>query len=385
MKNSVSFVLTALVLTMVFAISCSRTVVKPESDIDTPRDHYLSGMQKLDAESLEDAEKDFNRAVELDPSSPFGYTGLAYLEVLRGNYRQALKHVKKAVKNDKSFADAHAAGGYAVTARKRGKNWFADAEKYFGRALEIDPGNERALFYRAGCLLKAQYYDDAAKTFKLVVDKNGMYARRARGRLSLANRILKVTPIVRSCAYIVLDESIDRADLGVLLEDLMRIRIHVRHYRPRLFSEFYTDDLTLVDRSVRMPPDINNHVGKKQIHVILPLAVEGVSVFPNGYYYPDKIVTREQFAVTVQSILALLRNDPDLATRYYGSASVFPDVRTDFYAYNAISLCVNEGLMDVDPHTGDFRPHATVSGIDAVEMLRRLEKAITADNAGSNE
>jgi hypothetical protein len=55
--------------------------------------------------------------------------------------------------------------------------------------------------------------------------------------------------------------------------------------------------------------------------------------------------------------------------------SKFNDVRSDFYAFNAIALCVEMGIMKVSGD-GNFNPDEPISGIDTVLMLRVVEKIL---------
>ena len=104
-------------VSLFIGMGCSKTV-KKESDIDTPENHYLNGMQKLESNDLAAAETEFLRAVELDKKAPHGYTGLAYLELKKSNHKKALKHVKKALKCDDRFVDAFSVKASILSSRK---------------------------------------------------------------------------------------------------------------------------------------------------------------------------------------------------------------------------------------------------------------------------
>ena len=77
-----------------------------------------------------------------------------------------------------------------------------------------------------------------------------------------------------------------------------------------------------------------------------------------------------------QGILTLITGDASLATRYVGEASRFPDVRGDFYAYNAIALNAERGIMPADSISGCFRPDDPVSGPEALLIIRQLQNAV---------
>ena len=45
-------------------------------------------------------------------------------------------------------------------------------------------------------------------------------------------------------------------------------------------------------------------------------------------------------------------------------------------AYNAIAVSVERGIMSADRITGRFRPDETVSGAEALLMIRELQNAV---------
>jgi len=93
------------------------------------------------------------------------------------------------------------------------------------------------------------------------------------------------------------------------------------------------------------------------------LGIPGFKLLPDGGFHSDEPVTRAGYARVERGDLTLLTADPSLSTRYVGETS-FPDVRGDSYAYNAIAVSVERGIMSADRTTGRFRPEDTVSGVE---------------------
>jgi len=357
---NVSRAVCCAVLIAVFP-GCAKTV-KQSTDADNPGTHYTAGMEKLDGGDLDAAEKEFSRAVELDKRSPYGRTGMAFLELRRGNYREALKHAGAALRYDSAFSDAHAARGYTLTVRRR-RGWFGAAESSLMKAVELDPENQRALFYLGECRLNSGRYGDALKTYGRAKDLDGPFAEKAAGRFSLVEKILTAAPLSVEAAAIVLDDTIDRADLCVLLvrelDAFERIRPVAAEAVP-----------------LRKPSDVNGNRWKPWILDVIPLSIAGLSVFPNGSFYPERPLTRAQCAEICQDIIVRVSGDGSLETRFVGDESPYPDVRTDFYAFNAIRLCVEEGILGVRDGTGYFDCRGTMSGIEAVTLLRSLDRVL---------
>jgi hypothetical protein len=77
-----------------------------------------------------------------------------------------------------------------------------------------------------------------------------------------------------------------------------------------------------------------------------------------------------------QSIILMITSKSSLATKYLGEPSRFSDVRSDHYAYNAIALNTDRGIMAADKISGAFRPTDSVSGADALVIIRELQNAL---------
>ena len=371
-SNVKYLVLSALFL-YVFS-GCSKTVIK-KSDIDTTDNHYASGIQKLAQKDVTGAEADFLRAIELEKKSPKGYTGMALLELSRAEYKKALKRSGKALKYDSNFVDAHIARGRILTERKKG-NWFDDALASFENALKLDPENEKALFYCGDCYLAHAAFSEALDYYSRTVTKQGSLKDRAAAKHSQVSKVIEASPVSEEGKKRILYEKISRSDLCVLLVGELKLKELLASHRPVLFEEIYNDDYTVRKGKVIAFSDDKSHISKRWIQDIIPLHISDLDVFPNGNFYPDRLINRAQLAMIIQGILSMLNNNPTLATQYVGIESGFPDVRPDFYAFNAIMLCVQEGILEPEPSTGAFKPENQVSGTDAVLTIRNIERLI---------
>ena len=109
---------------------------------------------------------------------------------------------------------------------------------------------------------------------------------------------------------------------------------------------------------------------------MLKLRIAGLEPYAEGLFKPDDTVTRKELARVLQGLLVLINKDEGLKTKYVGGESRFPDVRPDVYYYNAASLVLDRGLMDVDKLSGAFRPDEPVSGAEAVLAIKDLQGAL---------
>jgi hypothetical protein len=69
--------------------------------------------------------------------------------------------------------------------------------------------------------------------------------------------------------------------------------------------------------------------------------------------------------------------DQKVATKFIGSPSPFPDLRSDLPYYNAVMVSTTRGIMETkDMATGEFDSMGSVSGADALLIIRRLGAVI---------
>jgi hypothetical protein len=119
--------------------------------------------------------------------------------------------------------------------------------------------------------------------------------------------------------------------------------------------------------------DINDNWLKPSIETILKLQVRGLEAGPNHKFEPEKIITKGEFAVMLEDILIKVTGDEKLATKFIGATSPFPDVRNDYYAFNAIMTVTSRGFLGADKATGEFKAEDTVSGADALLSIREFK------------
>jgi Tfp pilus assembly protein PilF len=356
---------------------CSRAV-KPASPDDTPKAHYLAGMKLLDDKDPLKPEAEFARAVILDKRSPCGYAGMAALYLKRENLSRALKFANRALARDPSFADAAFLKGRIYLAGKRGDR-FEKAEALFRRLLELEPGSERALFFLGETFLGSYRFEEAKNFFAQAAGKKGENAVLAAARGELATRIIEAKPATEDGKRISLVEKASRADLCHLLIGELKLKDLVKRYRLLRYEAIYHGD-----KGVReIPPDIEEREDLRILLDVMALRLPHLNVYPNGDFYPERWITRAECAMIIQEIMELLSDDPTLATRYADSGSPFPDVRPDYYAFNAIMLGVEREIVSSDPSTGRFDPDGAVRGVDALFMIRALESLYPETSSGS--
>ena len=85
--------------------------------------------------------------------------------------------------------------------------------------------------------------------------------------------------------------------------------------------------------------------------------------YPDGYYYPEKAVTRAEMA----KMISVAVNGGEDVGAYYADGCTFAD-SANHWAAGYIAYCANEGIIDGrDANT--FDPDATVTGLEAAKMM----------------
>jgi Tfp pilus assembly protein PilF len=96
MKLKKRYILFA-VLCVFFVCACAPTSKESNYWLDTPVHHVKNGNTFLKAGKIDDAFREFSRAMELDPNYSPAYVGLSLVYGLRGDDETSATNLKKAV------------------------------------------------------------------------------------------------------------------------------------------------------------------------------------------------------------------------------------------------------------------------------------------------
>jgi tetratricopeptide (TPR) repeat protein len=361
---------------------CAKKAVPPTSVMDTPEYHYKNGLKYLDNGQIDDAMKSFDRAIALAPKSPLGYVGKGLAFGKKGDFKAAFENMDKAKGYEEKGIESQI-GMIRLYSMQRGKDWIDDAEKEFKAAKKKDPNNA-ALYYYMGEAYKVSFdFDKAADMFHKVLDLNKEFTSEANAEWAVIQKIQRAAPGTVIGKQIALIDKIDRADTAALFVQEMDLEKLYTKRGPKTYDTTFkapeeTTTAFSPEKTVKMEPatDIENNWLKPSIDTVLKLRVRGLEAGPNHTFEPDKLITRAEFALMLEDILIKVSGDEKLATKYVGSQSLFPDVRSDYYAFNAIMVVTSRGFMEADKATGEFRPNGSVSGADALLSIREFKNQL---------
>ncbi len=357
---------TAFLIVFLLAAGCASKIPVPIEDM---RDRFAAGMQKLTSGDPAGAERMFLELIQLSKDAPYGNTGMAYVSLERNRYKEALRFAARAIDADHGFVDALAVKGRALTLRARGENWFAEAHATLAAARDIDPGNPRVLYYLGEAYLKSLVFTEALAVYREAAKGGGQFAEAAAARIPVIEPFTGRPPANRRVLTILIDDRIDRSDLCVLLRDDLNLQELLRTRRPEFYSSLYD---RYVFQPMAVPRDLVKHQDERMVCDLLPLHLGDLDARADLRFYPDRIINRADLALVLQDVLVLVTGDEYLATHYLGAGSPFPDVRPDYYAFNAIMVCTERGIVAADAATGAFRPQDPVNGCVALGAVRRV-------------
>lgn len=149
-------------------------------------------------------QKNYQRAIELDPNFALAYVGLANMQTeipSRENYQKARVLAEQALAIDETLGEAHESVGFALW---RGEMNWAKAETYFRRALELSPNSPDARQSLAMLLAWQNRFDEAFALIDAYPSKSNVptsaeialhfYSRNYDKTIELANLRLEKKP-----------------------------------------------------------------------------------------------------------------------------------------------------------------------------------------------
>ena len=385
-----------ILVVLLFTISMFGCGPKPEKEksvLDTPENHFSRGMIDFERGSLDQAMREFERAKALNPDYAEAFSGMALVTAQKAKdtedtkaseklFDEAVDLANKGIdKNDKSI-DAHIIKGRVLTMRRKGDDWVKDAAKEFEKATKINPKSDKAWYYLGLTYKEGFQFGDAVDAFRNVVALKGEYAEQANQQWEIVKKIERAKPGTKVGAKVALIPEIDRADLAVLLMEELKLPKLIEKKRPRVYDNSFQapDDPTKMEAtkvtSMEKATDLDDHWAKSWIQEIIDIQVPGLEPYPDHTFRPDEYITRANYAKVMESIMIIVTGDESLATKYIGQPSMFPDVRASHYAYNAMALMVERGIMSADKMTGEFRLNDHMSGADALLSIRDFQNAL---------
>ena len=366
-----------------FVVSCGPKAVKPVSEMDTPDHHFYTGMKFLDQGKYVDAKGEFNRAIALDPKYSKALAGNGLVAAYQGDIKAANESVKQAwkfaTKNDEKIF-VHVSRIRLYTLGKTEKGWIKDAKSEFEKAIAIDPKYPAAYYFMGIAYKTALDFANAGQMFKQVIDINRDYVKEADAEWNLTQKIQRAMPGTITGKKIAILDRINRADAAALFMEELKIDVLYKKKTIKTFDTSFKDPEKMKAQASAPPitaTDIANYPLKADIEGILRVGVRGLETYPDGSFHPNDMVDRATYAMMIEDILIKVTGENALATKFIGSSSPFPDLRSDLPYFNAVMVVTSRGIMEAkDLSSGEFAPLGTVPGVDALLIIRKLKEEL---------
>jgi tetratricopeptide (TPR) repeat protein len=147
-------------------------------------------------ERPDDAQREFEQALRLDPQCSGAYRGIGWVEGGKGNFSAAfasMTHARGlAEKNrEKALVEVGFMGLYTM---QKGPDWVQRVEQSFKAASSIEQDLPETYFQLGMAYKQAHRYEDAEKAFEKVIGIQGSLVSEAKGELASVQEILRPDP-----------------------------------------------------------------------------------------------------------------------------------------------------------------------------------------------
>lgn len=367
MKRFVNLFIVLIVIT----IGCSKKpITKSVSRIDTVEYHRAQGFYYLKHHNYDEAFKSFDRSLKLNTKDYLTMSGMAIVKAMQLETKKAIKLAKKSLSiKDNSFTRmALGRVYYHVGDLKK-------ALKQLDKAIKKNNTNAEAYFYRSLTYYHKKEYSFSNKDLlkSISLDPNNETYSKTWNRFHNERKIKSFNDIGDKIIKI---KELTRADVAALL--IHELTLDKRISRVRRFEDNNTfipyDENGSVEAIIYIK-DIANNWAKAYIKRLLAVQLPGLELDYNGYFYPERKITRAHWAIILQNVLALVANNKTLLTKYYGEDSHIPGIRSDHPSYNALMICIERGLMN--PRLdGRIDMNETIGGVEALKAINKLKTVL---------
>jgi hypothetical protein len=345
----------------------------PDSVIDTSEHHVYNGFMFIKMERPDDALREFDQGLSLNPGSSAARRGMGIGHGMKGSFDSAFALMEQA----RTYAETNEEKALVCTGMMRlhtlqkGKDWLRMVEENFRQALSFSSDLPDAYFQLGMAYRDAYRLAHSKDAFGKVIALNKDFASEAQAQISALEKIEKVMPRSELGRGIIFVERITRAHVAGLLDAETNIEqyfesraAHVQEWSPAWKGRF-----------IPAPSDVASHPLEGIIEKVLQLQIQGLGTFADGTFRPDEYMTRAGFAVIIADIITRVPGVSLFPPSPHVMPSPFKDVRPGAPHFNAI-MVATEGAGVMEAEEGVFNPMGTLSGVEALLFLRKMEEKL---------
>lgn len=338
----------------------------PFGELDTPEQRVFNGFAFLRKERLVDAQREFEGALHLQPKCSAAHRGMGLVYGIKKDFPRAFEAMSRAEADAKEVLDQALAevGMMSLYRMETREGWLVLVERRFEKALALSGGLAEAYLELGLAYKQAHRYQDAEAAFTEILKLNKTLLNEAREELETLKKIERADPRSAVGEEVVLVKRINRAGSAALLAKEFPIQ--------QLLAGIA---LERDDKPSALPPDVLNHPMREEIVLVLQLKIQGLGVLPDGSFGAEQYMTRAGFATVMADLLVKGSGNPELKQKYARAHSPFHDVRSNSPHFSSIMICYDwAGIMG--GWGGYFHPMETISGVDALLILREAENKL---------
>ncbi len=338
---------------------CAAHNSSPETILDTPELYISNGYKLIKTSRYEDAEREFSKALKHDPRNSEALGGMALAKGYSGERDAALTSMKKSASLASGRVEEYKVnvGWIRLYSVLREEGWINEAEKAYTWACSIAGQHPDAYYYMGIAYKHAYRIEEAREAFLKVLQINGSLVPEARNELLILQRMESAKPVSDLGRKLVVKERVTRADVAGLFFHELGIK------------EILKGEVTGPGRAVAS--DIAAHPLRRVVEEILTLKIKGLTVYADGSFEPNEVVTRAGFAVMAADVISRAVKDPAMVARHAETGSPFWDVKSDAPYLGAVLVCTAWGGK-AEPRDEMFDPMGALAGYDAVLLIQRI-------------
>lgn len=173
------------IIISLFLVGCSQKALQMETLLDSPEHHVVNGLMFIKKGMLNDAQREFEHALQNDPKYSPALRGMALVHGLKKDFKPAFDSMDVAALYAKTDQDkALVYVGFIRLHTMRGEEgWLGEAENNFFSATSLIDDLPEAYYYMGIAYKAGNRYAEAKSSFEKVLEINKSFVVEAREQL----------------------------------------------------------------------------------------------------------------------------------------------------------------------------------------------------------
>ncbi len=352
-------------------VGCSKNIdVKPQNLANSVEQHVMTGLMELEKSNVEKASKNFMMAKNLDHDASSPYSSLA---LVSANKEELLEESFSNIDTNLDDFRYQMANIRVATNDEQLKLFYNKAKDLKVDFLPFYHDKGSVDYYMGNYYFSKLEFKKASAYYEKVFQdyQNSKFEHQARKQWEKSDAITRALSLSKwsvTTKKIATLDAINRVDATVVLVNELNLDKMLKGS----FNRVKTD----MDRET--PSDIVNHPNFVELNVINKYGLRGLEPIVNNgnlEFVPNKAITRADFAFILEDIIAKLKHDSSIKTKYIGSVSPFSDIKSSNVVFNAAVHSVSVGFLTPTKYQ-EFRPNDTLTGVELIQAIAKIKEEV---------